>query len=91
LDSEEDVFEADDMMKWEGGWTLWVEARRRRRVDSRVCPHCNLTYLYFLVAIHPVQSQPQSQVFGDLLGKSEFQDNRSELIWDEIWMNLGRS
>jgi len=29
LDSGEDVFEADDMMKWEGDWTLWVEARKR--------------------------------------------------------------
>ena len=25
LDSGEDVFEADDMVKWEGGWTLCVE------------------------------------------------------------------
>jgi len=28
LDDSEDVFGADDMVQWEGGWTLWVEARR---------------------------------------------------------------
>ena len=30
LDSGEDVIEAEDMMELEGGWTLWVEARRAR-------------------------------------------------------------
>jgi len=29
LDGIEDVFEGDDIVQWEGGWTLWVEARRQ--------------------------------------------------------------
>jgi len=66
LDSGEDVFEADDMMKWEGGWTLWVEARRQRRGDSRVCPRCN-PHVLVLPRGHPVHPQPrESQAFGDL-------------------------
>ena len=38
FDSGEEVFGAGDMMKWEGGWMLWVEVRRRGKVDrdSRV-------------------------------------------------------
>ena len=34
VDGNEDVFEVDDMVQWEGSWTLWVEARRRERGDS---------------------------------------------------------
>jgi len=33
VDDNEDVFEADDMVQWEGGWALRVEARRRGRGD----------------------------------------------------------
>jgi len=83
LDSGEDVFEADDMMKWEGGWTLWVEARRRRRGDSRVCPRCNLTYLYFLMAIQCTHSPARARR-SQTCGKSELQDNRSELIYETV-------
>ena len=34
VDSGENIFEADDTVKWEGDWTLWVEARRQGRGDS---------------------------------------------------------
>ena len=37
LDYGKDVFEADDMVEWEG-----VEGRRRGGNDSRVCPCCSL-------------------------------------------------
>ena len=40
LDCGEDVFEADDMVKCEGGSMLFVEGRRQGKGDShgRVCP-----------------------------------------------------
>jgi len=44
LDANEDVFEADDMVQWEGGWTLRVEARRQGRGVSQVCPRGSLIY-----------------------------------------------
>ena len=31
LDDIEDVFEANDMIQWERGWTLWREARGHGR------------------------------------------------------------
>jgi len=34
VDDNEDVFEVDDMVQWEGGWTLWVETGRQGRGDS---------------------------------------------------------
>jgi len=50
--SEEDVFAADDMVQWEGEWTLWVEARRRGRGDSRACPRGRLTYTPWPCSAH---------------------------------------
>ena len=44
VDSGENIFEADDTVKWEGDWTLWVEARRQGRGDSRVCPRGSLAH-----------------------------------------------
>jgi len=52
VDDNEDVFEADDMVQWEGGWTLQVEARRRGRGDSQVCPRGSLTYASWPSSAH---------------------------------------
>ena len=44
VDSGENIFEADNTVKWEGGWTLWVEARRKGRGESQACPRGSLAH-----------------------------------------------
>jgi len=50
VDSEEDVFEGDDMVQWEGGWTLWVEARSEGETVGRA-----LVVASHIPRGHPVQ------------------------------------
>lgn len=60
LDCGEGVFEDDDMVQWEGGYTLCVEGRRRGREDSRVCPRCSPPHPSCPFIHHPPAVPPAS-------------------------------
>ena len=67
LDYEEDVFEADDMVEWEG-----VERRRRGKKERRVCPCLKPPW--------PIDVTGVGSEFGDQQRNSELQGNKSEFV-----------